>query len=130
MKKLFPALLLILALLLPAAGAEAAEVDLSIMPASIAYAQALAMQRDPAEYEGQMFRISDVFNYSEARGKDVIIVIDRTGCCETSIDFTCADDLVWPDDYPELYSRIVVVGRYEPDGDGAYILTDVVIEEP
>ena len=114
--------------------AEPAEVDLdlSVMPASIAYAQMTAMQREPEAWIGQTLRIAGIFNDSEARQKGVVIVADRAGCCETSLDFICAEPFPWPDDYPELYSRIVLVGRYEPsaEGTGACCLTDAVIEVP
>ena len=55
--------------------AESADVDLdlSAMPASVAYAQALAMQRTPGDYAGQTVRIRGIFNYSEARQRGVVI---------------------------------------------------------
>lgn len=114
--------------------AEIAEVDLdlSIMPASVAYAQMTAIQREPEAYVGQTLRIAGVFNYSEARQRGVVIVADRSGCCETSIDFICVEPISYPENYPELYSRIVLIGCYElsTDDTGIYCLTDAIFEEP
>ena len=136
MKKiwLFLALLSTLATAAMPGFTEPVEVDLDLseMPASIAYAQMTAIQREPEVYIGQTLRIAGIFNYSEARQKGVVIVADRSGCCETSLDFICAEPVSYPDDYPELYSRFVLVGRYEPTADdtGVYCLTDAVIEVP
>ena len=128
---LFVFVLLLTASIQPGFGEpDAVDLDLSVMPLSIAYAQAVAMLREPSDYVGQTVRVSGVFNYSEARQKGVCIVADVSGCCETSLDFICADDLAYPGDYPDLYSRITVVGRFEPcaDAEGAYCLTDAGIE--
>ncbi len=115
----------------PAEGA-APDLDLSVMPASIAYAQAVAMLQDPASYVGKTVRVSGIFNYSALRGRGVVIVADRAGCCETSVDFVCADALVWPDDYPALYSRFTLTGVFDAcEGEeGVYVLRDAVIEAP
>lgn len=133
MKKAILTLILAVALALTAAGfAEAAPVDLdlSVMPASIAYAQAVAMQREPAEYLGKTVRVFGMFNYSEARQRGVVIIADTTGCCETSLDFSCAEALRFPDDYPELYARLTVVGVFTLCEGEEYPLqlTDVTIE--
>lgn len=132
-KILFAMLPLVLALI-ASCLAEPAEVDLdlSAMPASIAYAQAIAMQRDPGQYTGQVVRISGIFNYSEARQRGVVIIADTAGCCETYLDFICADPLQYPEDYPALYARFVLTGRFEPkdDGSGECFLNAAVIEAP
>ncbi len=134
MKKAIGVLVLIMVLFsLPAHGfAEPVNVDLdlSAMPASIAYAQALAMQREPEDYLGMTVRIGGIFNYSEARQRGVVVIADIAGCCETSLDFTCAEDVRYPEDYPDLYARFTVVGVFsicETDN-GLYQLTDAVIE--
>ena len=134
MKKILRFLTLLTALAVAAtmgfAEPAGVDLDLSVMPASIAYAQMTAMQREPEAYIGQTLRVAGIFNYSEARQRGVVIVADSSGCCETSLDFICAEPISWPDDCPELYARIVLVGRYEPspDDDGAYCLADAVIE--
>ena len=114
MKKAINIIILALAISAMAAMAlaepAAVDLDLSAMPASVAYAQALAMQREPEEYLGRTVRIGGIFNYSEARQCGVVIVADTTGYCETSMDFSCADEIRYPEDYPPLYSRFTVVG--------------------
>ena len=121
MKKLICALILALAVssltALGLAEPQAVDLDLSAMPASIAYAQALSMQREPNECLGRMVRISGIFNYSEARQCGVVIIADTTGCCETSMDFSCADEIRYPEDYPPLYSRFTVAGVLSMCGD-------------
>ena len=63
--------------------AETVEVDLdlSTMTTSIAYAQMVAILRDPAAYVGKTLRIAGSFNYSELRQRAVIIVADKSACC-------------------------------------------------
>ncbi len=134
MKKAIGVLILIMSLFnLTARGfAEPVNVDLdlSTMPASITYAQALAMQREPESYLGMTVRVGGIFNYSELRQRGVIIIADAAGCCETSMDFTCADDVHYPEDYPDLYARLTVVGVFSicEGNDGLYQLTDAIIE--
>ncbi len=108
------------------------DLDLSVLPASVAYAQVVAMQREPDAYAGQTLRIAGVFNYSQARQHGVIIIADSTGCCETSLDFICTGSPVYPEDFPELYSSFLLIGRFEPceNGSGTYLLADAVIESP
>ena len=130
---LFVFVLMVTASIQPGFGEpEAVGLDLSVIPPSIAYAQAVAMLREPADYVGQTVRVSGVFNYSEARQKGVCIVADVTECCETSLDFICAEALSYPGDYPELYSRIMVIGCFEScaDAEGEYCLMNASIEEP
>ncbi len=126
---LLTAALLFLALCCPA-GAEApgADLDLSAMPASVAYAQAVHLLREPEAYAGQTLRVGGIFNYSQARGCGVVIVTDRAGCCEAGLDFVPAEALVFPEDYPALYARIVVTGIFTVSGDGSCLLTGAVIE--
>ena len=134
MKKTLCVLILIMALFhLTACGfAEPAivDLDLSAMPASIAYAQAIAMQREPEDYLGMTVRVGGIFNYSEARQRGVIIIADTSGCCETSMDFSCAGGIHYPEDYPELYARLTIVGVFSicEDDDSLYQLKDAVIE--
>lgn len=133
MKKTIGVFILIIVLSSMVRGfAEAMKVDLdlSTMPASIAYAQALAMQREPDNYLGVTVRIDGIFNYSEARQRGVVIIADTARCCETSMGFACAGDERYPEDYPELYTRFTVVGMFSicEDGEGLYQLADAVIE--
>ena len=125
-------LFLALAAMLAPGFAEPAEVDLDLseMPASVAYAQAIAMQREPEAYAGQVVRVAGIFNYSEARERGVIIIADRSGCCETFMDFVCAEALSYPADSPDLDARFVLVGRFElkDDDSGECFLADAVIE--
>ena len=124
-------LLLTTAFATPAPDGLAVDLDLSIMPASIAYAQAVSLQQEPETYAGQMLRVSGVFNYSQLRERGVVIVMDNSGCCETSLEFTRAGAPAYSEDFPELYSRITVVGCWQraEETDGAWILQDAVVEE-
>ena len=44
-----------------AAPAEV-DIDLSVMPASVVYAQATSMQKEPEDYAGKLVRIAGTFN--------------------------------------------------------------------
>ena len=120
---------------LSAAGAETAEpaidMDLSTFSRGVVYAQMTQVCRTPGEYDGKLFRLRGKFNYSEANGLARIIFSDNTGCCELALVFQPARALRFPDDYPPLWSDIMITARLtvdEGDPDMPCRFTEAVIE--
>ena len=42
------------------------------------------------------------------------VISDATACCAEGIEFKLSDNLIYPDDYPELGSEITVIGEFQP----------------
>ncbi len=113
------------------AGAEApapeeppvVNLDLSGMIGTVVYAQVYNMLYDPDAYLGKIIRIAGYYNYYEDQAHGVVyhacIVPDATACCAQGIEFVRAGEHIWPDEYPEIGTDIIVTGRlemYEEDG--------------
>jgi len=113
------------------AGAEApgpeepliADLDLSGMSGTVVYAQVYNMLYDPDAYLGKIIRMAGYYNYYDDQAHGIVyhacIVPDATACCAQGIEFIWAGEHVWPDEYPEIGTDIIVTGRlemYEEDG--------------
>lgn len=110
---------------------EAPDLDLSACSRGVIYAQMMQVANAPSEYEGQLIRLKGQFNYSEKQQVGRIIVVDVSGCCETSLDFYPAGTLNYPEDYPPLYSQILLTGRLTVDAENPErpcYFTDAVVE--
>ena len=124
MKKLAVAFAVALMLLVPflAGFAEETQIteidmDLSAMNANINYAQMVQVLNNPSAFAGKTICVKGKFNYSEASGRAKIIFSDAAGCCEIAMEFVPGTVMNYPEDYPALYTDIVVVGRLEAGGD-------------
>lgn len=113
------------------AGAEApapeappvVNLDLSGMSGTVVYAQVYNMLYDPDAYLGKIIRMAGYYNYYDDQARGVVyhacIVPDATACCAQGIEFVRAGEHIWPDEYPEIGTDIIVTGRlemYEEDG--------------
>lgn len=59
------------------------------------------------------------------------MIADATACCSQGIEFTLSGEHVYPDDYPEVGSEIVVQGIFETYEENGYLycqLKDAVME--
>lgn len=128
-------LMLLIALGVLARGMAAAEqvidVDLAACNRGITYAQMMQVSRSPEAYDGKLFRVKGRFNYSETNELARIIFSDNTGCCEFAMVFQPAEELVYPDDYPALYSELMITARLtagDADPDMPCCFTEAVIE--
>ena len=98
-------------------------LDLSRMSGTVVYAQVYNMMCDPDSYLGKIIRMAGYYNYYDDQAHGVVyhacIVPDATACCAQGIEFVRSSEHVWPDDYPEIGTDIIVTGRlelYEEDG--------------
>ena len=92
-------------------------VDLTTLSATMVYAEVYNMMMYPEQYEGKTIKMKGEFitfdNPATKRVTTGCLIMDATACCSQGIEFVLAGDKVYPDDYPEVNSEIVVTGVYE-----------------
>ena len=145
MKRSFPALTLALLLLLAAGcgGGETAatwqleeglDLDLTKLTSIMVYSEVFNMRYEPDDYYGKRIRISGIFSAYQNPFTDEYyyncIIPDATACCSQGLQFFVADDLTYPDDFPEQGKTITLQGTFSLDENNVYMcaLTDAVIE--
>ncbi len=106
-----------------AAGTEGVDVDLTVLSATMVYAEVYNMMVLPEDYMGKTIRMEGLMSYYYDQASDkryfACIVQDATACCSQGIEFELTDDYLYPEDYPEDGENIVVEGTfdmYEEDG--------------
>ena len=109
-------------------------LDLTGMSSTMVYAQLYSITIDPDSYEGKTLRMRGQFCSVYVEEEDTryyaCYVLDEAGCCMQGFEFV-ADDLVYPDDYPEEDAYFTVSGKielYEKDGQLYRHLVDASIE--
>lgn len=109
-------------------------LDLTGMSSTMVYAQLYGISIDPDSYEGKTLRMRGQFCSVYVEEEDTryyaCYVLDDTGCCMQGFEFV-ADDLIYPDDYPEEDAYFTVSGTielYEKDGQLYRHLVDASIE--
>ena len=99
-----------------------ADVDLTNLSSVVIYSVVFNMMQKPEDYMGKTIRIFGNYStaYEEQSGKryHACIIQDATQCCAQGIEFELTDDYVYPDDYPEVWDDIVVVGTFDIYKDG------------
>lgn len=118
---------------------ETVDYDLTQMSSDMVYATVYQMMVTPEEYEGKTFRIDGNFyaTYYEATKKYYFycIIQDATACCAQGMEFIWDDGShIYPDEYPEDNTEIVVEGTFETyreDGDeNLYCrLSDAILQQ-
>ena len=99
------------------------DLDLSVLSGTVVYAQVYNIMCDPQAYIGKVIKMAGYYDAFESTERDIVyhacVIPDATACCQQGIEFVWAGEHTWPDDYPELYTTIVVTGRLEEyDEDG------------
>lgn len=94
------------------------DYDLTAMGSDMVYATVYEMMRDPASYVGKTIRISgqyySAFYEPSGRYYQFCIIADALGCCAQGMEFVWGDGShVYPDEYPEPMSNVVVTGTFE-----------------
>ncbi len=92
------------------------DVDLSVLPPTLAYSQLFNMMEDPEDYENKIVKVKGSFLLCGDEGKDAkycyCVVKDATACCAVSLEFNLLERYVYPDDYPADYEEIILIGRF------------------
>ncbi|MCR4646943.1 MAG: hypothetical protein K5695_16305 [Oscillospiraceae bacterium] len=92
------------------------DIDLTQLDSNMVYAQVYDMVYNPEAYAGRNVRAKGPFAYyqDEETGKEyfAVLISDATACCAQGIEFVLEKDAVYPDDYPETGTEIIVDGVY------------------
>ena len=106
------------------------DLDLCGLNSNIVYAHIYNMMYEPEAFIGKVIRMAGYFNVLEMNETGMIyfscIVPDATACCAQGIEFIWAGEHVWPDDYLEPGTDIIVTGRLESYMEGSYIYLHLV----
>lgn len=101
------------------------DYDLTSMSSDMVYATVYQMMANPEEYIGKTVKMEGTY-YSEyyeptAKNYFYVIIQDAAACCAQGLEFIWADGShVYPDEYPEEESDVVVTGifeTYQEEGD-------------
>ena len=106
---------------------DAVDVDLTQLSSTMVYSEVSAMMYEPEQYIGKTVKMHGLFATQEYDGARLYacIVQDATACCAQGLEFEMAEDLAYPDDYPEPGAGITVVGTfdsYKEEVDGNYYI--------
>ncbi len=93
---------------------EAYDVDLTVLDASMMYAQVYDMLNNPDDYNGKTVRAKGNFSYYKDPQTNneyfAVLVSDITACCAQGIEFRLDGDYSYPEDYPPLETEITITG--------------------
>ena len=112
------------------------DIDLTGMNANMIYSEVYNMMAEPDNYIGKTIRIYGeyVHHYEESTDRHyyACVVRDALACCASGLEFALVDDYVWPDDYPEDGSEVVVTGDFNVYMEGYFkvmVLENAIIEK-
>lgn len=94
---------------------DTVDVDLTQLSSTMVYSEVYAMATEPEQYIGETVKMQGLFATQEYNGARLYacIVQDATACCAQGLEFELAEELVYPDDYPETGAEITVVGTFD-----------------
>ncbi len=91
-------------------------VDLTELSPLVAYGELYNMAMYPEDYIGKKVKINGAYVPAYDSGTDLfyhyVLVEDVAGCCSEGLEFKVSEDLVYPDEYPELGQMIEIEGIY------------------
>ncbi len=93
-----------------------ADIDLTVLSKTAAYAQNFNILTDGQEYESKTIKIQGNFfsNYEEQFNKRFYscLFYDATACCQIGLNFIWLGEHSYPEDYPDEGSEIEIMGKY------------------
>ncbi len=101
-------------------------VDLTVLSATMVYAEVYNMMYYPEDYIGRTVKMSGIYSVYHDESTDkyyhACIIQDATACCSQGIEFELTDDYSYPSDYPEEGGQICVEGVFDiyHEGESAY----------
>ena len=101
-----------------------AELDLTKVSATVAYAQVTQLLGDPEAYNGMKLSIKGFFlpaldeTGEEPDWRTYCFISDATACCMQMLEFRWDGEHTYPEDYPPDGTEITVTGRFEAYSDG------------
>lgn len=106
----------------PLKGKNGIDVDLTQLSSGLVYSTVSDVMQNPEDYIGKKFRMKGLFTMFSIESRDYYscIVQDATACCASGIEFDTAEDLKYPDDYPQIGDEITVIGIFDSYDDGGF----------
>lgn len=102
--------------IIPAFNGENIDVDLTELSPNMVYATVYDMMFSPDRYTGKNVKMKGMFisYHDETTDKYYFacFITDAAACCSQGMEFILNDEYVFPDDYPEEGSEIVVEGVF------------------
>jgi hypothetical protein len=97
-----------------AAEISSIDVDMTKLSSTMAFAELYNIMVNADDYLGKTVKIRGSYNamLSDLTNQycHLVIIGDATSCCEIGIEFVWNGSHEYPEDYPEVYKRIEVVG--------------------
>ena len=102
-------------------AAASERIDLTGMSSTMMMAQVTAMQYEPESFLGKTVKMQGTFlvGEGEVRNYYYCLVADAAACCQQGFEFLW-DGHVYPDDYPEPGTEIIVEGIFDTDWEDGY----------
>lgn len=97
------------------ADGDGVDLDLTQLSGTMVYSQIYDMICNADAYLGKTVKIRGLFSVYEDGDKIyyACVIQDATACCAQGLEFTPADNLSYPEDFPELDKEITVVGTFD-----------------
>ena len=93
------------------------DIDLTAMSNTMVYSEVALMMFEPDDYKGKNIRMRGSYEYyeNEETGEiyNACVIQDATACCAQGIEFNLTDAYAYPEDYPEEFDEITVVGTFD-----------------
>ena len=115
-------------------GGDGVDLDLTRLSSTMVYSEVFNMRYEPEPYYGNALRIRGLFSaYRNPETGEYYyncIIPDATACCSQGLQFFPADDLSYPEDFPENGEIVTLRGIFSLDENNVYMcsITDAVIE--
>lgn len=103
------------------------DVDLTTMSATMVFAEVYNMLVSPDYYVGKTVKMEGYLSiYQDPTTEKIyfaVVIEDATACCMQGIEFTLTDDYTYPDDYPDFWETVTVIGEFETyfEGESQYV---------
>lgn len=101
-----------------------ADIDLAAMSSTMVYAEVYNMMVEPENYLGKTIKMRGQYAgfYDETADQyyHAVIIADAAACCSQGLEFVWSGEHIYPDDYPEEYSEIEVIGIFKLIKEGIY----------
>lgn len=107
-------------------GTDGIDIDLTALPATMAYSELFHMLVTPDESIGKTVKIRGMFAFYHDETADkyyfACLLSDATACCVQGLEFIPTEEYAFPDDFPQKGEEITVVGVLDTyqDGDNTY----------
>ena len=102
-------------------AAASERIDLTGMSSTMMMAQVTTMQYEPESFLGKTVKMQGTFlvGEGEVRNYYYCLVADAAACCQQGFEFLW-DGHVYPDDYPEPGTEIIVEGIFDTYWEDGY----------